>query len=182
MQAGTQGGLGRRGVLAGLLLAGCARDGAVAAEIDAAVEAELRRRPEQYTHGEARAWLVRRDGRERGLLWGTIHIPYADETVLPRPIRARFAESASLTVESLPTMAQARQRQQQQAEALRKADPAALAALDPGTRVAVRTAGVGPDEEARVSLMGLARLVAPHRGLRLGRQCGFGGSRPDDDE
>ena len=155
-----QGMIGRRGVLGGLLLAGCARDGAVAAEIEAAVDAELRRHPEHYTNGEARAWLVRRDGEERALLWGTIHIPYSDETVLPRPIRARFAESASLTVENLPTPAQARSRQRQQAAALRKADPAALAALDPGTRVAVRTAGVAPDEEVRVSLVGLARLVA----------------------
>ena len=152
--------IGRRGVLGGLLLAGCAGDGTVAAEIDAAVEAELARHPEQYTNGEARAWLVSRDGTERALLWGTIHIPYSNETVMPRPIRARFAGSASLTIENLPTHAQIRSRQRQQAAALRTVDPAALASLDPGTRVAVRTAGVLPDEEARVSLVGLAQLVA----------------------
>lgn len=156
MRAGIQ----RRALLAGLLAAGCAGDGGVvAAEVDAAVDAELRRRPEQYANGEARAWLVQRDGEERGLLWGTIHVPYSGETVLPWPIRARFSESASLTIESLPTPALARSQQRQMVAAVRKADPAALAALDTGTRVAVRTAGVSAEEEAKVSLVGLARLV-----------------------
>lgn len=148
--------IGRRGVLVGLLAAGCA-GGAVRAEVEAAADAELRRRPERYANGEARAWTVARDGRPRGLLWGTMHIPYDDATLMPRQIREKFYASASLTVESGSRASVAYVRDQ--VAAWRKVDPAALAALGADTRAALRAAGVEAKEEAVLSLVGLSDLV-----------------------
>ena len=149
--------IGRRGLLAGLALAGCAGQGTVEAELDAAIEGELRRRPGQYVNGEARAWAVSREGAARGTLWGTIHLRYSGDTVMPGPVRERFYGSASLTVEDLGTPARIQALRAGQREALRRrgAPP-----LDAGTTEALRRAGVAPGEEAGVSLLGLASLVA----------------------
>ena len=81
-----------------LLLSACA-GGAGDPAFRAAANAEVARRPDAYANGEARAWQVRRDGAVRGLVWGTLHIGYGGDTVLPAPIRARFYAAADLTVE-----------------------------------------------------------------------------------
>ena len=72
-----------------LLLSACAA-GAGDPAFRTAADAEVARRPELYTNGETRAWQVRKDGAVRGLLWGTVHVGYDDNTVLPAPIRTSF--------------------------------------------------------------------------------------------
>lgn len=147
-------------LLAALALSACAAHQAEQAELRAAAAAEIARRPGFYTNGEARAWSVRKDGAERGLLWGTFHIAYGNDTVLPGPIRARFYEAADLTVEvvldRVPDALRALRATTRTANAA--TDPKALAALDPATRHELDTAV--PDAATRkLSLRGLALLV-----------------------
>ncbi len=147
--------------LAGLLLlSACAGGGASDAAFRAAANAEMARRPEFYRNGEARAWQVRKDGTVRGLIWGTLHVGYGDDTALPAPIRARFYGATDLTVEAeldrLPGMMRSVRA------AIRRAntayDAAAVAGLDEPTRRAL--AGI-PDTDGRdLSLRGLAGRVA----------------------
>ena len=62
----------RRTLLAApfVLIPGCAAGPIHPTELDAAASAERTRRPELYTNGEARAFLIRQDSVARGLLWG----------------------------------------------------------------------------------------------------------------
>lgn len=147
--------LGRRALLWGVgALAGCAAGGATPGEFDAAACAEMTRRPDQYVNGEARAFLVSRDGRAAGLLWGTFHVRYGEATMLPRAIRDRFAAASSLSVEhELEPTRRAR------AAAFLRPDPAALARLDPGTKRALDEAGLPSDAMGKRSLLGLAAAL-----------------------
>lgn len=152
----------RRSVVLGMLAVGCAGGGAdVAAEVDAAIEAELRRRPAFYTNGTFRGWRVTRDGRDAGTLWGTMHVGYDETTVLPRAIRARFAAAASVSVEQVPELlpVEAQTAWRRAADAALRPDPAALGRLGPEVRAALSEAGVGRDEEEQYSLLALAGLV-----------------------
>ena len=148
-----------------LLLTGCAAGAALDAERQATARAEIARRPEFYTNGEARTWSVRKDGVEKGLLWGTFHIAYSGDTVLPSAVRARFYQAADLTVEAVLD------RFPVELRALRNAlltantamDPNAFAALDPATRQSLEN--VVPDAATRkFSLRGLAGLVQAQSG------------------
>jgi uncharacterized protein YbaP (TraB family) len=130
--------------------------------IDAAAAAELARRPDHYTHGEARAVVVSRHGRPCGLLWGTWHVGYDEATVMPRPVRAAFAAARRVVVE------QVLDRMPQDAgdamadlarHGLEDPDPAALRRLDPLTRQGLADAGVTPADLHGNSLLGLAWLV-----------------------
>lgn len=167
-------GMGRRGVLAGMLagcasLAGCAVHGPdVEAEIVRDADAELRRRPDLYSNGHARGWSVKRDGADRGTLWGTVHVRYEGPTVLPRPARERFAASSSVTVEDLPGPARRRALDASFRDALGTPDPGALQALDAATRVRLREAGVSAREERRLSLLGLSQAAAQRTAVESG--------------
>lgn len=145
-------------LLATLLLSACtagARDPA----IRAAADAEIARRPDHYLNGEARAWQVRKDGAVRGLLWGTLHIGYGDDTVLPAAVRARFYEAADLSVES--AIDREPDAMQDLRAAIAKAntayDAAALTRLDESTRRAL--ADVPGTDGRTLSLRGLAMRV-----------------------
>lgn len=124
---------------------------------------EIAARPEWYTFGDSRAVLISRDGVTRGLIWGTLHVDYADDTLLPRPIRDRFAEAVSLSVEfdydQMPR-AERLAQQRRSAEFLVRPDPVALSRLDPRTRAALEAAGLPSDSTERYSLLGLSRLLA----------------------
>lgn len=144
-----------------LLLPACA-GGADPAAFQQAAAAEMARHPAWYTNGNARSFLVSRDGQPRALLWGTIHVGYSGDTVLPRAMRDRFNEATDLTVEVAldritPTdrriLTEALQR------AVRTADPASLAQLDAGTRSAL-DAKLPSGSTGRFSLMGLTYLLA----------------------
>lgn len=123
---------------------------------------EIAAHPERYSFGESRAVLIGRDGVPRGLVWGTMHVDYGDGTVLPRPIRDRFSEAASLSVEydlvgrSEDERVRLRRRF---TEILNRHDPAALARLDPATRAALDAAGLPSGSTERYSLFGLSQLV-----------------------
>ena len=124
--------------------------------------AEIARRPSWYTNGSARAFLVSRDGQPRGLLWGTFHVGYGEDTMLPRPIRDRFDEAADLTVEfTMDRMTAPDRRAMMQAArgAMLEPDPAALAQLDAPTRAALDDADLPSGSAGRLSLMGLAYVV-----------------------
>lgn len=123
---------------------------------------EIARRPAWYSNGEARAFLVSRDGQVHALLWGTIHIGYGEDTILPRAIRDRFAEASDLTVEfPLDRMVPADRRIMNDAikQAIQTPDSAALARLDSATRAALDGADLPSGSMDRFSLMGLARVV-----------------------
>ena len=139
------------------LLAACAT---AHPAFQAAATREIARRPDLYIHGEARAWLVRKDGIERGLLWGTMHIAYGTDTVMPSTVRTRFYRAADLTVETVldrvPAAMQAIRARSRQANTAY--DPAALAKLDAHTRHAL--AGLPGADRQDLSLRGLATLVA----------------------
>ena len=149
------------GVLLPLLLfaGGCA-GGADDPAIAAAADAEVARRPGDYTNGEARAWAVSRNGVTHALLWGTIHVGYSGATVLPRAMRERFYEAADLTVETVIDRLP-REELQRLVRLYRTAnlaaDPAALARLDAPTRLAIAEAV--PAGTQQYSLRGLAYVV-----------------------
>ena len=150
-------------LLPALPVLSCAMPGAVPdAAFDAAAAAELARRPDDYVNGEARAFLVRRAGAVGGLLWGTMHVGYDGATVMPRQVRARFIKARLLLMESVYDRVPAATRRAAQDVtrlAMATPDPAALAALGPGTLAAVRDAGVPADAMQRLSLLGLAAQV-----------------------
>ena len=161
-------------LLAALLLSACA-GGVDPAAFERAAADEIARRPGNYTHGNARAFLVARDGQARGLLWGTIHIRYEGDTVMPRAIRDRFAEASDLTVEvpldrlsvaDRSALGQAIQRVEL------RPDPVALAQLDPSARAALDAVGLPSGSTERLSFVGLARAImrrawaGPSRALR----------------
>ena len=152
----------RRVVLgAPVWLAACAHNGPVLAEMDAAADTELARRPAHFTNGEARAWDVRR-GEAVALLWGTYHRTYDGASVLPRPIRARFAACRTLSTESVYDLLTAAQRRALQATiggAYRRADPKAVAGLDAATRAALDEAGLSREQMTGLSLLGLSAAV-----------------------
>ena len=145
-----------------LSLAHCAGPAALNANFRTVADAEIARAPANYSNGQARAWLVSRDGRERGLLWGTVHIGYGGATVMPREIRARFSDAADLTVESvmdrLPD-AELRHLLTTYESAEQRADPDAIRQLDPTTRQALRDL-IPPAEQRHLSLRGMAMQVA----------------------
>ena len=146
-----------------VLLGGCASGGVVGGELRAAADAEIARRPQDYVNGEARAWLVRKDGTDRGLLWGTMHIGYSGDTVMPRPIRERFSGAADLSVEVVIDRLSRRESAKLRAlfrEANEKADRAALDRLDPQTKTALNQAGLPDGSTMHYSLRGLATLVS----------------------
>ena len=144
------------------MLAACADDTVPPAEFDAAAAAELARRPDHYTQGEARAVLVSRDGQPCGLLWGTWHVGYDEATVMPRPVRAAFAAAQRVVVEqvldAMPADVAAAMADLSQ-HGLSDPDPAALRRLDPSTRQDLADAGVTPADLHANSLLGLAGLV-----------------------
>ena len=141
------------GLLLPLLLAACAMQDPA---IRAAADAELVRRPADYANGQARAWLVSKDGRVRGLLWGSFHTGYTADTMLPAAIRARFYTAADLSVEIVPDRMRGALASLARTihAANRDRDPAAIAALDAPTQQAVRQL---PDD---LSLRGLSAVVA----------------------
>jgi len=122
---------------------------------------EIARHPSRYSNGGARAFVVARDGQVRGLLWGTMHIGYGENTVLPGPVRDRFAQASDLTVEitldHIPATV-AREVTDAARKAVLNPDPAAIAKLDPPTRAALANADL-PSGSERLSLMGLNTLV-----------------------
>ena len=134
-------------------LAGCAGTAATNAELRAAADAETARRPAHYGNGEARAWLVCKEGAERGLLWGTWHRDYSGVTVLPAAIRKRLYDAVDLSVEIT-----GRRNMAPLLSAIKDADPAALRRLDPATRAAVEDA-LPSYEVKRLSLLGLSGLM-----------------------
>ena len=126
----------------------------------AAADAELARQPRAYANGTARAWQISRGGVPRGLLWGTLHIPYGPDTQLPAAIRARFYAAADLTVESLIDQAPATMRALAGASrrANLAADPTQAPRLDPATRAALAEV---PGADLRTySLRGAAAVAA----------------------
>ena len=143
---------------------GCAGTGAaVDGEITTAAAAELQRRPELYAGGDARAFLVTRDGAERGLLWGTWHVGYDSATVLPREVRARFGAARLLLVEQVFDPQSAAFRNgvvRMMRRDAQRADPVAVARLDAGTRAALTDAGLSDEDVRTHSLSGLAGLVS----------------------
>lgn len=155
--------LGRRTLLAGTAaLAACAGNAALTNEIDAAAATELARRPDHYVNGEARAFTVARDGQLAAMLWGTWHVGDDDATVLPRPIRDRFSAASSLSVEVVLDRVAPPVRRAMATVAARtllRADPAAIARLDTGTRRSLDGIGLPPGSLERLSLIGLANLV-----------------------
>ena len=140
------------------LLSACA--GTADPGFRAAADAEAARRPAFYTNGDARAWDVWKDGTERGLLWGTMHVAYGTDTLLPAPIRARFYKAADLTVETVldrvPGVLRDIRARSLQANAAY--DAAAVTRLDAPTRLAL--ADVPGADSRDLSLRGLATLVA----------------------
>ena len=148
-------------LLALVLLSACA-GGIEPAAFERTAANEIARRPAFYTNGDARAYLVARDGQARGLLWGTMHIRYGSDTVMPRAIRDRFAEASDLTVEfaldRLPIADRAALGQAFRREVL-SPDPAALAQLDPATRAALYAADLPSGSTGRLSFIGLSRAV-----------------------
>ena len=148
-------------LLALFLLSACA-GGMDPAAFERAAADEIARRPDHYTNGDARAFLVVRGGQARGLLWGTLHVRYEGDTVMPRAIRGHFAEASDLTVETpldrLSVADRSALRQAGQQVELRP-DPAALAQLDPPTRAALDAAGLPSGSTERLSFVGLARAV-----------------------
>lgn len=151
-------------LLAGTLLslaAGCAGPDK-APEFERMAAREIAAHPEWYSFGESRAVLIGRDGVSRGLIWGTMHVSYADDTVLPRPIRDRFSEAASLSVEYDfvgPSQDERLRLRRRVTDVLTRHDPAALARLDPATRAALDAAGLPSGSTERFSLFGLSQLV-----------------------
>ena len=153
----------RRPVLlsAVLLIPACAGSADPAA-FGKAAATEMARHPTWYSNGESRSFLVSRDGQPRALLWGTVHVGYSGDAVLPRPIRDRFNEASDLTVEvALDRMAPTERRVLRETVqgAMRRADPAALAQLDAETRAALDE-NLPSGSTGRFSLMGLTRLVS----------------------
>lgn len=150
-----------------LLLAGCAAQNDLAPQFDAAAAREIAARPDRYTFGDSRAVLVSRDGVARGLIWGTMHVGYDEATMLPRPMRDRFAAAQDLTIEvdfaALPA-SQRRALRDQTIRAFQEADPAAIARLDPATRAALDAADLPAGSLDRFSLLGLSRLVSARAG------------------
>lgn len=132
----------------------------------------MARQPGNYVNGEARAFLVRRDGAVRGLLWGTWHVEYDEATVMPRAVRQRFSGAGRLVVEQVWDEVPASARRTL-GNAFRRgllgSSPAALAGLDADTRAALAEAGVTREELGQYSLVGLAGLAgrqsAPAPGL-----------------
>lgn len=150
---------GRFGWLAVLLLLSACAGGANGAAFRAAADAEQSRRPEFYRNGEARVWQVQKDGVVRGLVWGTLHVGYGDDTVLPASIRARFYGAADLTVEAaldrLPGALRAMTTEMRRANAAY--DAAAIGRLDEATSRAL--AAVPGTDGRDLSLHGLAGRV-----------------------
>ena len=113
-------------------------------------------------NGEARGFLVSRDGRTRGLLWGTIHIGYGGNTVLPGPVRAAFTHARDLHVETaIDRMSESNVellRQMQHAQD--RYDPTALDRLDPATRLVLSRVTLPDGSAPRSSLRTLGRLVS----------------------
>lgn len=166
-------------LLPALLLLSCALPGAVPdATFDAAADAELARRPDDYVNGEARAFLVRRAGVAGGLLWGTLHFGYDEATVMPRQVRVRFAQARLLLVEEvLDRMPAATRRALADVarRGLATPDPAALTALGPATLAALQDLGVTADEMQRFSLVGLTSVVGGRAAAGLAGPLPTGG-------
>lgn len=155
----------------GLLLAGCAAQNDLAPQFDAAATREMAARPDRYTFGNSRAVLVSRDGVERGLIWGTMHVGYDEATMLPRAMRDRFADAQDLTIEVDFAALPARRRSELRNKVVRafqQADPAAIARLDPATRAALDAADLPSGSLGRFSLLGLSRLVSARAGAEPG--------------
>lgn len=160
--------LRRRALLAacgaGLLAtSGCAGAGAVNAALEQAAAAEMARRPDHYGNGEARAFLVRRGGDDRGLLWGTWHVGYDSATALPRAMRRRFSAARLLLVEQVWDEMPAAVRREMATvvvQAQLGSDGAAIAGLGAETVAALAAAGLRGPELERYSLIGLAGLVS----------------------
>lgn len=148
-------------LLAVLLLANCA-GGAEPVAFEQSAAAEMARHPAWYGNGESRAFLVSRDGQPRAVLWGTMHVSYSGDTVLPRAIRDRFGEASDLTVEfALDRMAPTDRRvlAETMQKVVRTPDPAALARLDAATRAALDDS-LPAGSAGRFSLTGLTYLLA----------------------
>ena len=146
-----------------LALVGCAGVAAQDASFDREAANEIARHPSWYTNGGARAFMVVRDGRAHAVLWGSIHVNYGSDTMLPRAMRDRFAEAVDLTTEIPFEALSARDLQVMSLLAersIRVVDTEALAQLDPGTRAALDAADLPPSMASRVSLRGLANLAA----------------------
>lgn len=147
-----------------LLLGACAANGdpALNTGFNQAAQAEIARRPTEYGNGEARAFLVVQDGRAIALLWGTTHLAYSTETIMPRPIRDRFDQATDLTVEfpldRLPRARLAAMRGRLLADIVAP-DPAALAGLDPATRSALEETDLPSELRGKLSLRGWTTIL-----------------------
>lgn len=58
-------------------------DGKLDPAITSAAEAEIAENPELYENGEAISWQVRKDGIDRGVIWGTLHFPSIYTSYVP---------------------------------------------------------------------------------------------------
>lgn len=159
-----------------LVLIGCAGGAEQEASFNRGAANEMARHPAWYTNGGARAFLVVRDGRTRALLWGSIHVNYGSDTMLPRAMRDRFAEAVDLTTE-IPFEALSagdlRAMGAQRRRSIETPSTEALARLDPETRAALDAADLPPGMASRFSLRGLASLVA---GKAAADPLGYSGS------
>ena len=149
------------------LVPGCAAGPVQPTELDAAALAERTRRPELYTNGEARAFLVRRDGVAHGLLWGgwyrgvdyRITQPPVDGLgpELPGQVASRLKKSGRLCIQfslTQPPATQVSALQQHARYVFATSDPAAIARLDPATRQELKAAGIGDEALSKMSLVG----------------------------
>lgn len=142
---------------------GCAGSVEQNASFDRDAANEIARHPSWYTNGGARAFLVVRDGSARALLWGSVHVNYGSDTMLPRAMRDRFAEAVDLTTEIPFEALSASDLRAMGAKGRRSMETPstdAVARLDPETRAALDAADLPPGMPSRFSLRGLASLVA----------------------
>lgn len=160
--------------LLSLLAAACAIDPALTGEFERAADAEMARRPQDYTNGGARGYLVSRvrdgtrdgsgGGGARGMLWGTMHVSYSNDTMPPSATLDRFLSATSLHVESAPSTPARARRLAELRTAIRDLietppDPAALAGLDAPTRAALDWVPLPAGAMRRFSLLGLAAFA-----------------------
>ncbi len=149
-------------VLLCLMLCSCAGGETVRTAIDAYARSRMAADPAAYSNGDSRSWLVRRDGADHGLLWGTYHRGYDEATIPPSTIRDRVESAADLTVEvnltdANPTAIAALMAPCGRASLAR--DEGAIASLDPATKAALNDTWLPGEIKTKGSLLGLSWAV-----------------------
>ncbi|WP_158742312.1 TraB/GumN family protein [Acidisphaera sp. L21] len=162
------------------ILCSCAGGGAVQTEIDAFARNGIAADPANYTNGDSRSWVIRRDGINHGLLWGTFHRGYDEATIPPSAIRDKVESAADLTVElNLAEMTPAGMTAliAPCARASRIRDEGAIASLDPAAKSALDAMWLPGDIKTTGSLLGLSWVV---NGRTSGlSRSGLPGGSPD---